>query len=224
LGSIRHLPQAIAARLPAARRERLADLAADREVDRAYGIDTAGNLDQADLMIDNPNSVFAARYQPIRPERFAEAMSCIPGPVDGFTFIDFGSGKGRALVLATNYPFRRIVGVELCPELHAVALRNARATTGIHKHCSVIEPLCSDVLAFELPVDPLVIFMYNPFDARVMGPLRSRVEESVRHFPRQVYVVYCNPVCATIWEGSPLFRSLKVDDRFAVYTTVSAAV
>ena len=44
--------------------------------------------------------------------------------LDGFTFIDLGSGKGRTLLMASDYPFRRIIGLELLEEL-----RRSRFTT-----------------------------------------------------------------------------------------------
>ena len=43
-----------------------------------------------------------------------------------FTFVDLGSGKGRTLLMASDYPFRRIIGVELLPSLHQIAQENLR--------------------------------------------------------------------------------------------------
>ncbi len=41
-----------------------------------------------------------------------------------FTFIDLGSGKGRVLLMASEYPFQKIIGVEFMPELHRAAQKN----------------------------------------------------------------------------------------------------
>jgi hypothetical protein len=46
-----------------------------------------------------------------------------------FTFIDLGSGKGRVLLMAAAYGFKRIIGVEFMPELHRVAEENIRKYT-----------------------------------------------------------------------------------------------
>src|SRR5262245_37566835 len=34
-------------------------------------------------------------------------------------FIDFGSGKGRVVIQAAMYPFRKVIGIELASDLHA---------------------------------------------------------------------------------------------------------
>ena len=46
-----------------------------------------------------------------------------------FSFVDYGSGKGRVLMLAAAYPFRRILGVEFSESLDRVARDNI-ATLG----------------------------------------------------------------------------------------------
>ena len=43
---------------------------------------------------------------------------------DRFTFVDFGAGKGRVLMMACEYPFKQVIGVELSRKLHATASRN----------------------------------------------------------------------------------------------------
>jgi predicted RNA methylase len=40
------------------------------------------------------------------------------------TFVDIGSGKGRALIIAAEYAFKRIIGVEYSPSLATICRRN----------------------------------------------------------------------------------------------------
>ncbi len=68
--------------------------------------------------------VFHSPYQPTDAALFQEMMSSLPIAFSEFTFVDLGSGKGRTLLMASEYPFRRIVGVEILPELHRAAEKN----------------------------------------------------------------------------------------------------
>ena len=70
--------------------------------------------------------------------------------------IDLGSGKGRVLLMASNYPFHRIVGVELLPELHRIAMKNVKAYKSSLPRCFALECVVGDALDFVFPVEPTV--------------------------------------------------------------------
>src|SRR5260370_25323208 len=71
--------------------------------------------------------LFHSPYQPTEPALFQEMMPSLPIAFEQFTFIDLGSGKGRTLLMASEYPFKRIVGAELIAELHHADQQNIRA-------------------------------------------------------------------------------------------------
>jgi len=52
--------------------------------------------------------LFHSPYQPTEPALFQEMMASLPIEFDQFTFIDLGSGKGRTLLMASEYPFMKI--------------------------------------------------------------------------------------------------------------------
>jgi SAM-dependent methyltransferase len=138
-------------------------------------------------------------YQPIPPEQFREIMAALsehlaPDTNFGqFTFIDIGAGKGRALLLATEFEFRRIIGVELLPELVEVARENVReferrgASTGIELHCQ-------DATKFVFAAEPAVVFLFNPLPQGSLRTLINNLEQSLRQNPNPVYVIYANPI------------------------------
>ena len=70
--------------------------------------------------------LFHSPYQPTDPALFQEIMASLPIEFEQFAFVDLGSGKGRTLLMASEYPFKRIVGVELIAELHRAAEENIR--------------------------------------------------------------------------------------------------
>ena len=69
------------------------------------------------------------RYEAITPEAFHGLLASIDLGDHDLTFIDLGSGKGRAVLLASLYPFRRLIGVEFSPELTEVARLNVQAVS-----------------------------------------------------------------------------------------------
>src|SRR5271167_2282557 len=106
---------------PARRRQRYGDV----EYDWDFRVDTtSATVGWRDRLLGH----FHSPYQPTEPALFREMLATLMSSAKiefgEFTFIDIGSGKGRALLMAADYPFRRILGIELLPELHRVAKEN----------------------------------------------------------------------------------------------------
>jgi SAM-dependent methyltransferase len=143
-------------------------------------------------------------YQPIPPEQFREIMSVFsahlaPGTnFSQFTFIDIGAGKGRALLLASEFGFKRIVGVELLPELVEVARENIGEFERRRAH-STTELICEDATNYIFPAEPAVVFLFNPLPEAGLRKLLGNLEISFRRNPRPVYVVYVNPVFEAVF-------------------------
>jgi SAM-dependent methyltransferase len=178
--------------LPDRRRQRYGDI----EYDWEHRVNTTGAaLSWGTRLLGLLNSI----YQPIPPEQFREIMSALsahlaPGAnFSQFTFIDIGSGKGRALLLATGFRFARIVGVELLPELVAVARENISEFEGRGVQ-STIEVICQDATRFPFPAEPSVVFLFNPLPQAVLRKLLGNLDLSLRRNPRPVYLVYANPI------------------------------
>jgi len=137
---------------------------------------------------------FHSPYQPTDPALFREMMASLPIAFDPFTFVDLGSGKGRTLLMASEYPFRSIVGVELIADLHRAAEENIRAYRSATRRCANIESVCSDACDFPLPVDPLVLYLFNPLPESGLRRVIAGLEKSQAANPRPVFVLYHNPV------------------------------
>jgi SAM-dependent methyltransferase len=157
------------------------------------------------------------QYQPSEPVLFCEMLDSLPPPLDGFTFIDLGSGKGRALLMASRYPFRQIIGVELLEELNAIAVRNIAAYKGERQKCSLIESHAGDARRFEFPADPTVLYLFNPFPRHVWRDVLASLRRSQEITPRQVYVIYHNPVHQDILAGEGWLHEIRKTHQFIVY-------
>jgi len=156
------------------------------EFDWEHRVDTtAATVSARDRFIGLLNSP----YQATEPALFREMMAALPIRFEDFTFIDLGSGKGRTLLMAASYPFRRITGVELLPALHKVCCEN------IAEHSSSrIEALCGDAKLFEFPEEPTVLYLFNPLPRSILEKVLSNVKRSVLASPRPLWIVYHNPL------------------------------
>jgi SAM-dependent methyltransferase len=184
--------------------------------DRRYGTDTSGTVELADLRIESDHVTDGVRYEPITRRYFRRMLRTVDLPYDRFTFVDLGSGKGRALLLAAEYPFRRIVGVEFAPELHEIALANVRRLTSRKKDAR-FELQLADAAAIDLPHEPLAIFLYNPFGERVLRQVVTRLAESVEQRPRDVVVFYRNPKHPDLIASLPRLRTVRSNPRYCVF-------
>lgn len=108
-------------------------------------------------------------------------------------FIDFGCGKGRVVVQAAMYPFKKVIGVELSPQLHAIARSNVDRLLP-KLRCKNVELLKMDVLDYEVPDDVTVAYFYNPFGGEIFAEVITRLAASVRQAPRELKIIYVNPV------------------------------
>ncbi len=169
--------------------------------DRRYHVDTSGVISCAELGLSDPRFVW---YGPAGVTRLRRILP--PREVsEEDVFIDFGSGKGRAVLQAAlHYPFRRVYGVELSEQLHEIAERNV-ASCQDRLRCRDVRLIRANATDFEIPDDVTVAFFNNPFVGEVFETVIARLLTSVDRHPRRVRIVYGNPV-----EEAALLRTGRV--------------
>jgi len=161
---------------------------------------------------------FHSPYQPTEPGLFREMMANLPVAFDTFTFVDLGSGKGRTLLMASEYPFERIVGVELIPELHRAAEQNIREYRSATQRCSQIEAVCTDACEFVFPDTPLVLYLFNPLPEPGLRRVLQNLERSLEQSPRPVWIVYHNPAKDRVLEASRALVKVSGTEQYSVFT------
>jgi hypothetical protein len=185
--------------LPARRRQRYGDM----DYDWDHRVDTTtATVNWRDRLLGLLNSP----YQPTDPALFQEMLASLKIDFRDFTFVDIGSGKGRTLLMASDHPFRRIVGVELLPELHRVAQENIRKYKSDSQQCFALESLCDDAREFVFPPEPTLLYLFNPLPEPGLVQLIANLERSLREHPRQLFVIYHNPVLEHALAGRGLKR------------------
>ncbi len=163
--------------------------------------------------------LFHSPYQPTDPALFREMMANLPIAFDQFTFVDLGSGKGRTLLMASEYPFRRIVGVELIAELHRAAEENIRVYHSATQQCKQIEAVLADAREFELQEEPLALYLFNPLPERALSEVLQRLKKSLKRVPRPVWVVYHNPSLEGALNASGFLEKSGGTLQYSVYRT-----
>ena len=193
--------------------------------DLAHGVDTSGLVPAANLVTGHPNDEHVTAYYGVAPSLLRTLISQWretppPHPIGDYTFIDFGAGKGRALLVASELPFREIIGIELNPELAAIAEKNldlwneAHASDPTAPRVAPTRLLHQDALTIVIPATPCVAFLFHPFEAPVLRSLLRRIETQLA---RQLAatkvlptldILYVNAECRVVLDHHPAFRRL----------------
>jgi SAM-dependent methyltransferase len=203
--------------LPERRRQRYGDIDYDWE----HRVDTtSATVSWRTRLLGLLNSP----YQPVSPEQFREMMAALAlhlgakSDFSQFTFIDIGCGKGRALLLATEYGFRRIIGIELLPELERIAHENVRAFKRRGENTE-IDLICGDATTFNFPAEPLVVFLFNPLPEPALRTFLQNLESSLRQNPRRLWMIYANPDFEKekLVAGSPLLAKLGGTHQYSLF-------
>ena len=140
-----------------------------------------------------------------------------------------GSGKGRALLVASEFAFAKIVGIELSPHLHRIAQENIKRYSPASQQCTAFELHCMDVVDYDYGPEPPVLFLFDPFGRETLQSVVANLEASLRAKPREAYVVYIYPqfedvlqasrVLRKVGEGGPPWRPWS---RYVVYAASAA--
>lgn len=163
------------------------------DFDQTYGTDTAGSLIPSEVNITGNDARHASAYTPIESadfHRMIEAMGLPHAALRTYTFVDLGSGKGRAVLLAATYPFKRVFGIEMSAMLHHAAAKNVATFQARMPACPPIELCCQDATTFAFPDDPLVLYFFHPFDETIMARVMENVRQAVHKMPRPVFLLY----------------------------------
>lgn len=164
----------------------------DHPFDKSFGTDTGG-------FVANRFPSFGLKskqehpYAGCQPACVRKALSTIPDP-SRYSFIDLGCGKGRAMIVAAELPFRKIVGVDISKSLIKIAEGNARILRLAHPERPRIEPRYGDATKAKLPSGARVVFLYHPFGRPLVEQVVSRLLREAEAQGEELFIVYENPV------------------------------
>jgi SAM-dependent methyltransferase len=152
----------------------------DGSFDRRFGTDTAGSVAPENLGIsEKAVEQRAILYLP-SPERVTRWMLTHIGVEHrDFSFVDLGCGKGRVLLIASEYSFQRVIGVDISAELSVIARQNAAIYQAHSRSRAEITVQTADATRFDFPKSNLFLHLYHPFDPAVTDAVLSNLERSL---------------------------------------------
>ncbi len=179
----------------AARRKRRSGPAPVHPFDALYGTETGALIPGDDLGTGHRHDRHITAYHGTAPSLFRKLMArwqkAARHPLEKTAFVDIGAGKGRAMLLAAEMPFRRIVGVELHPALAAVARRNLQRFAAKH----VAPPMRieeADVMRLRMPAGPCCVFLFNPFGLVLMDRFLDKLTRDFHGREGDLDLLYVN--------------------------------
>lgn len=156
-----------------------------------YGISTSRIVKREDLDISEASKEHSEEYKPTRIRHFRLLIKALKLP-ENSVFVDMGSGKGRILLMASLYKFKRIAGVEISSRLCEIAENNIEIFEKKLKRPLNIEIINEDVLKYKINNDENVFYFYNPFDNYVMEIIIEKIMKSITENPRKVWLILNN--------------------------------
>jgi hypothetical protein len=174
-----------------------------------------------ELAIQSPNAKWGLPYAPTNPDFFETVVANLPINLSEYDFVDLGAGKGLALLLASKFPFKSITGVEYSKVLAETAVENLRSCKEQEGNRRPIDCLWGDAANFEFAPSPTVLYLFNPFQGKVMDRVIANIESSLSTTPRDLWVIYGIP-----WEGrkfrrSPMLETLEWKADYSLHRSVS---
>jgi SAM-dependent methyltransferase len=185
--------------------------------DFLHGLNTRSVVEVCEMSVQNRVSAFANRYQPTPPRVFRRLVADLSIPYEKYVFIDYGSGKGRTLLIAAEFPFQRVIGLEFAPELHRVAEQNIRQTRYQRRRCDSVGSICIDASDYSIPNEPAVLYFFYPFANAIMAAVLDNIRKSLAAYPRDIRIVNYEPMPGNPFEAASDFRILRRTADYIVY-------
>jgi hypothetical protein len=118
--------------------------------------------------------------------------------------------------MASEYPFHRVIGVELLPALHQVAEGNIARYRKAKRRCEAVESVCLNAIYFDFPREPLVVYLFNPLGEVNLMTVVENLIRSLREQPQRAYVIYHNPLLEHVLTNGG-WRKLRAEPAFSLF-------
>jgi len=164
--------------------------AVNRFYDYKHKVDTCGHIKPANLDIDLDSQTYSEAYSPTPTKSLRNMLNAVSINLQDYSFIDYGCGKGRALLIAAEKPFRQILGVEHSAALTRIAEENIQVYKNGDLRSRSIEALCIDATIFEPPPGPCLFYFFSPFHGKILNRVVSCIQHSYQKNPRSMVIIF----------------------------------
>ncbi len=185
--------------------------------DKYTGLDTVNRIHENDLGI--PLHLMPNRYEGSGNSYMKRVLLDL-NITNNDIIIDYGCGKGRALLYFSKFPFKKIIGIEYSHSVFLVAQENIKKIKDpriliLHKDAGDFQDL-DDINFF---------YFFNPFGEVTFNRVLDNLSQSHQNRPRLMYVIYLNPECHKDIEARGLFEKYAEYDsgypyKYYIYKSV----
>ena len=162
------------------------------------------------LTIRGANRAHGHDYRPTPCSLFEWTIAAIDYDLSRLTFIDYGAGKGRVLLLASEHPFAAVGGIEFAEELHDDAVMNIAQYPRSRMKCRNVECVLEDASTLGPPDGESVNYFFNPFSREIFAEVLNNLVVSYRKRPRRLYLILIDPVATELVDQSGVFARLQL--------------
>jgi SAM-dependent methyltransferase len=191
--------------------------------DRRHGVDTAP-----------PSSVLGRllsrrlrRRAPVAVRTIRSILNALEDQIRGFEFVDIGSGKGRAILIASEFPFQKIVGIERAHDLADAARQNLRAYRNAARRCADVDIREMDARDYAIPEGDCVLFLHDPAGRKLLAAFAGKIRAACAARRHRLYVVYVSPRHSSVFDDIPCLSRITPPsantDYFEIYRYVPVA-
>ena len=106
------------------------------------------------------------------------------------SILDIGCGKGSAIRKMLQFPFAKVDGLELSEHIAGIAVENFKKLEVTRANVFI-----ADATKFQEYDEYNFIYLYDPFPSSVMDFVVESLMQSLQRSPRELVVIYNNPVC-----------------------------
>jgi SAM-dependent methyltransferase len=188
--------------------------------DSWHSVNTRGVVWQPELGVVDPAVEHAAHYVGTYPRSFRRFLRFLDIEYSRYAFVDLGSGKGKALLLASEFPFQSVTGVELSPRLTQTALENLSRARRFNRACRNVQVITGNAADFAFPSKPLIVYLHNPFDAAVIEPVLAALATATRESSLPSYIVYHGPFHRAVMDGASWLHVARTFRKCVIFHTV----
>ena len=187
--------------------------------DLQHGVHTTAYIERSQLATGHAHDLYNTAYYGSAPsmvtvaiDSWQQQLTAADPTLEAWTFIDIGAGLGRAVMIASQYPFEQVIGVEMNPNLVKQARKNLSIWRRIARACNRIEIATADATEFPWPRSPLAIYMFNPFERPVMDRLLASLDNALDNGCGPIHILYVHPVESAAFDVHPASQLLAATE------------
>lgn len=193
----------------------------EKKFDLKYGIETRHHILPKNLKVESKNKQDACSYAPIHINNFYASMKDLNIRYEDYIFIDVGAGKGRALLLAFDFPYKELIGIEFSKEIYDIATDNINKFKSIHNRSHNFKLLYMDATQYSFPEENIVLFLYNPFHGQVLKNFIENLRKHAEMTEKDFIIIYHYPMFSDLYDEQN-FLELKIStNEYNIYELAS---